>query len=161
MDHVFLTKIEKSRKNNKNLSSQIFVVRNIVNDPLNVWSNYYMPFIVTRILFRIRRLSELGVYKETFIKGLNKVLSAAHLQNKSLKTILEQTFYMKVLAEVVLWFSIKYSYIFSCFFFFERTMELSHGWLLLREIGVFFIIGVNAACILAFNRPAYLCSQSR
>ena len=117
MDHVFLTKIEKSRKNNKNLSSQIFVVRNIVNDPLNVWSNYYMPFIVTRILFRIRRLSELGVYKETFIKGLNKVLSAAHLQNKSLKTILEQTFYMKVLAEVVLWFSIKYSYIFSCFFF--------------------------------------------
>ena len=160
MDHLFSTKIKKSRKN-KNLSSQIFVVRNIVIDRLNVWSNYYMPFIVTRILFRIRRLSELGVYKETFIKGLNKVLSAAHLQNKSLKTMLEQTFYMKVLAEVVLWFSIKYSYIFSCFFFFERTMELSHGWLLLREIGVFFIIGVNAACILAFNRLAYLCGQSR
>ena len=160
MDHLFSTKIKKSRKN-KNLSSQIFVVRNIVIDPLNVWSNNYMPFIVTRILFRIRRLSELGVYKETFIKGLNKVLSAAHLQNKSLKTMLEQTFYMKVLAEVVLWFSIKYSYIFSCFFFFERTMELFHGWLLLREIGVFFIIGVNAACILAFNRPAYLCGQSR
>ena len=79
MDHLFSTKIKKSRKN-KNLSSQIFVVRNIVIDRLNVWSNYYMPFIVTRILFRIRRLSELGVYKETFIKGLNKVLSAAHLQ---------------------------------------------------------------------------------
>ena len=36
MDDVFSTKIEKSRKNNKKLSSQIFVVGNSVNDPLNV-----------------------------------------------------------------------------------------------------------------------------
>ena len=35
MDDVFSTKIEKFRKNNKNLSSQIFVVGNIVNDSLN------------------------------------------------------------------------------------------------------------------------------
>ena len=35
MDDVFSTKIEKFRKNNKNLSSQIFVVWNVVNDPLN------------------------------------------------------------------------------------------------------------------------------
>ena len=40
MDDVFSTKIEKSRKNNKILSSQIFVLRNIVNDPLNVRSIY-------------------------------------------------------------------------------------------------------------------------
>ena len=38
MDDVFSTKIEKSRKKNKNLLSQTFVVGNIVNDPLNVWS---------------------------------------------------------------------------------------------------------------------------
>ena len=33
MDDVFSTKIEKSGKNNKNVSFQIFVVGNIVNDP--------------------------------------------------------------------------------------------------------------------------------
>ena len=36
MDDVFTTKTEKSRKNNKKSSSQIFVVENSVNDPLNV-----------------------------------------------------------------------------------------------------------------------------
>ena len=40
MDAIFSTKIEKSRKNNKNLSSQIFVVGNIVNNSLDVWSIY-------------------------------------------------------------------------------------------------------------------------
>ena len=35
----FSTKIEKSIKNNKNLS-QIFFVGNKVNDPLNLWSIY-------------------------------------------------------------------------------------------------------------------------
>ena len=40
MDDVSSIKIEKSRKNNKILSSQIFVVGNIVNDPLNVWNIY-------------------------------------------------------------------------------------------------------------------------
>ena len=37
---TFFKKIEKFRKNNKNLSSQIFFVGNIVNDPLKVWSIY-------------------------------------------------------------------------------------------------------------------------
>ena len=40
MEDIFWTKIEKSSKNNKNLSSQIFVVGNIVNDSLNVWGIY-------------------------------------------------------------------------------------------------------------------------
>ena len=31
------------------------------------------------ILFQIKRLTELGVYKETFVKGIYKTLSGAHL----------------------------------------------------------------------------------
>ena len=72
MDDVFSTKIEKSRKNNKNLSSQIFVMRNIVNDPLNVR-------LFRSILFQIKRLIKLRVYTETFVKGVYKILSGAHL----------------------------------------------------------------------------------
>ena len=79
MEGVFSTKAEKSRKNNKKLLSKIFVVGNNVNDPLNVWSIYYVSYIATKILFRIRRLTELGVYKEMFIKGVYKILSASHL----------------------------------------------------------------------------------
>ena len=37
---TFFKKIEKFRKKNKNLSSQIFFVGNNVNDPLKAWSIY-------------------------------------------------------------------------------------------------------------------------
>ena len=40
MEDAFSTKIEKSRKINKKLSSQMFVVKNIVNDILKIWSIY-------------------------------------------------------------------------------------------------------------------------
>ena len=54
----------------------------------------------------------MGFYKETFVKDVYEILSAALLQNKSQKIMPQQTFYKKVLTEGVLWFSIKYSYIF-------------------------------------------------
>ena len=43
--YLYVSKIEKSWKNNKNLSSQIFVVGNIVNDPLDVWSIYLITWL--------------------------------------------------------------------------------------------------------------------
>ena len=51
----------------------------------------------------------MGVYKEAFLKEIYKMLSAAHLQNKSQKIMSEQTLYIKVLAQVLFWFSAKYS----------------------------------------------------
>ena len=84
----------------------------MVNDPLNAWGIYYVSYIAIRILFRIRRLTDLGFYKETFVKDVYEILSAALLQNESQKIMPQQTFYKKVLTEDVLWFSIKYSYIF-------------------------------------------------
>ena len=78
MEDIFSTKTEKSRKKNKNLSSQIFIVGNIVNDSLN--DEYLLNlYIITRILFRIKHLIELGVYKETFVNSVYKTLSGAHL----------------------------------------------------------------------------------
>ena len=53
-------------------------------------------------MFWIKRLNEWGVYKEKFVKGVYKILFGALLQNKSQKIMPEQTFYMEVLAEVVL-----------------------------------------------------------
>ena len=98
MDDVFST-IEKSRKNNKNLSSQTFVVGSIVNNPSNVWSIDQISYIVTSILLRTRRLIELGVFKET-LKGFYKISSAAHLQNKSQRIMPKQTFYIKFLQKL-------------------------------------------------------------
>ena len=50
-------------------------MENIVNDPLKVWSIYQISYIVILFNFRIKHLIELGVYKETFIKSVYKVLS--------------------------------------------------------------------------------------
>ena len=86
----------------KIVSSYIFVVRNMVNDPLNAWGIYYISYIAIRILFRIRRLTDLGFYKEIFVKDVYEILSAALLQNKSQKIMPQQTFYKKVLTEGVL-----------------------------------------------------------
>ena len=77
MDDVFSTKIEKFRKNNKNLSSQIFVVGNIVNDSLN--DKYFLNLYNNKYFISDQAFNWVGCYKETFVKGVYKTLSGAHL----------------------------------------------------------------------------------
>ena len=85
--------------------------------------------------------------------------------------MLEQTFHMKVITQVVLWFSIKYLYIFSYAFF-----SLTGLWVFVTtgfcwgKLAFIFTIGLDAAlllikillkCLLVFNWQTYLSGQSR
>ena len=89
----------------------------------------------------------MGVYKETFIEGVYKIISAAHLQNKS-HIIPEHTFYMEVLTQVVLWFSTKYLYIFPCFFSLKGLWVFVTNGFCWGKFAFIFTISASTALIL-------------